>query len=42
MAILGCQLDYIWNKLQSSNGDHICDCFSASFEVGESTSSLDL
>lgn len=25
MAILGCQLDYIWNKLQSRNGGHSCD-----------------
>ena len=25
MAILGCQLDYIWNELQSRNGGHTCD-----------------
>ena len=25
MAILGCQLDYIWNDLQSRNGGHICE-----------------
>jgi hypothetical protein len=25
MAIPGCQLDYIWNELQSRNGEHICD-----------------
>jgi hypothetical protein len=25
MAILGCQLNYIWNKLQSRNGGHNCD-----------------
>lgn len=24
MAILGCQLDYNWNELQSSNGGHTC------------------
>lgn len=42
MAILGCQLDYLCSGLQSRNGDHVCECLSASFEVGESTSSLDL
>ena len=25
MAIPGCQLDYIWNELQSRNGGHTCD-----------------
>lgn len=25
MAILGCQLDYTWNELQSRNGGHTCD-----------------
>ena len=25
MAIPGCQLDYIWNKLQSRNGGLICN-----------------
>jgi hypothetical protein len=23
MVILGCQVDYIWNELQSRNGGHI-------------------
>ena len=23
MGIIGCQLDYIWNELQSRNGGHI-------------------
>ena len=42
MAILGCQLDYIWNELQSRNGGHTCDRFSAWLEVDESISSPDL
>ena len=25
MAISGCQLDYIWNELQSRSGGHTCD-----------------
>lgn len=25
MAFLSCQLDYIWNKLQSRHGGHTCD-----------------
>jgi hypothetical protein len=25
MTILNCQLDYIWNELQSRNGEHTCD-----------------
>lgn len=25
MASPGCQLDYIWNKLQPRNGGHTCD-----------------
>ena len=25
MAIPGCQLDNIWNELQSRNGGHTCD-----------------
>jgi hypothetical protein len=25
MALPGCQLDYIWNELQSRNGGHTCD-----------------
>ena len=25
MTILGCQLDYIWNELQSKNGGNTCD-----------------
>jgi hypothetical protein len=25
MATLGCQLDSIWNELQSKNGGHTCD-----------------
>ena len=25
VAIPGCQLDYIWNELQSRNGGHTCD-----------------
>ena len=25
MAIPGCQLDYIWNELQSRHGGHTCD-----------------
>ena len=24
-TIPGCQLDYIWNELQSRNGGHTCD-----------------
>jgi hypothetical protein len=42
MAIIGCQLDYIWNELQSRNEGHTHRRFSAWFEVGESMSSLDL
>jgi hypothetical protein len=25
LAIPGCQLNYIWNELQSRNGGHTCD-----------------
>lgn len=42
MAILGCQLVYVWNELQSKNGGHTWDKFSAWFETSESTSSPDL
>lgn len=42
MAIVGCQLDYIQNELQSKNGGYTCKRFSSWFEVGELTSSPDL
>jgi hypothetical protein len=43
MAIFGCQLDYIWNELQSRNGGYTCDldletggqhAFDPDFETG--------
>ena len=40
--IFGCQLDYIWNELQSRNVGHTCKRFSAWFKVDKSPSSLDL
>lgn len=42
MASLGCQLDYIWNELQSRNGGHSCERLSVCFEVSESTTILDI
>lgn len=29
VAILSCQLDYIWNELKSGNGGHTCKRFYA-------------
>ena len=49
MAILGCQLDYIWNELQSRNGGHPCDldleagrqhAFDSDLEAGRHTFNL--
>lgn len=42
MAILGCQLDYFWNEVQSRNGELTCERFSAGFRVGETPCSLEL
>ena len=42
MAILGCQLDCIWNEQQSRNGGHTYEESCAWFEMGRSTPSLDL
>lgn len=42
MALLGYQLDNVWNELQSRNGGHIYEIFFAWFEVGESISSWEL
>lgn len=42
MAVIGCQLDYVWNELQCRSGGQTRERFPAWFEVGESTSSLDL
>ena len=39
--IIGGQLGYIWNELQSKNGGHTYERFFACFEVGESTSNPD-
>jgi hypothetical protein len=39
MVIPGCQLDYIWNALQSGNGGHTCD---ADLETERQTSELDI
>ena len=39
MAIPGCQLDYIWNELQSRNEGHTCD---PDLETGKQVSDLDL
>ena len=39
MAILGCQLDYIWNELQSRNGGLAYD---PDLEAGRQVSDLDL
>ena len=41
MVILGCQLDYILNELQFRNGGHTCEDIFVSFELTESTSSLE-
>ena len=27
MAVLGCQLDYVWNELQSRDGEHTSERF---------------
>jgi hypothetical protein len=47
MGIIGCQLDYIWNELQSRNGGHSCDpdlvmthAFSPDLQVGRHTFNL--
>lgn len=41
MTILGCKLDYIWNKIKIKIwGGHIHERYSASFKVGEFISSL--
>jgi hypothetical protein len=39
VAIPGCQLDYIWNELQSRNGGHTCD---PDLEAGKWVFDLDL
>lgn len=41
VAILGCQVDYNWNELQSRNEGYTIERFSVCFEVVESTSSPD-
>ena len=38
MAIPGCQLDYIWNEIQSRIGGHTCD---ADLEAEKHVSDLD-
>jgi hypothetical protein len=39
MAIPGCQLDYVWNELQSRIGGHTCD---PDLDAGKHISDLDL
>ena len=39
MVIPGCQLEYIWNDLQSRSGRHTCD---PDLETGRQVSDLDL
>lgn len=39
MAILGCQLGYVWHELQSTNGGHPCH---QDLEVGTGVFDLDL
>lgn len=34
MAVLACQLDYIWSALQSRQGGHTCERYLAWFESG--------
>lgn len=42
MAVLGCQLDYIWDELQSRRMGHTCERFYAWCDVDEFTSTPDL
>jgi hypothetical protein len=39
MAIPACELDYIWNEVQSRNGGHTCN---SDLEVGRQASDPDL